>query len=98
MDAARRELEQFMDGLRKRNPGEPEFHQAVHEVAESVLPYVLEHPEYPHSLESLSTRAHMSRSVFARRFVEHLGLTPMDYVFDLSFQTPGPTRLNSSPS
>ena len=40
------ELDRFMNGLRKRNPGEPEFHQAVHEVAESVLPYILEHPEY----------------------------------------------------
>ena len=37
---------QFMRGLEKRNPGEPEFHQAVHEFVESVMPYVLEHPEY----------------------------------------------------
>jgi len=36
----------FMAGLIKRNPGEPEFHQAVREVAESVVPYVLEHREY----------------------------------------------------
>ena len=39
-------LEQFMEGLKKRNPGEPEFHQAVQEVAESLLPYVMEHPRY----------------------------------------------------
>ena len=36
----------FMSGLVKRNPGEPEFHQAVREVAESVVPFVLEHQEY----------------------------------------------------
>lgn len=40
------ELEKFMSGLRKRNPGESEFCQAVHEVAESVMPFILENPIY----------------------------------------------------
>ena len=40
------DLERFMAGLVKRNPGEPEFHQAVREVAESVLPYQMEHSRY----------------------------------------------------
>ena len=31
------ELERFMSGLVRRNPGEEEFHQAVHEVADSGL-------------------------------------------------------------
>ncbi len=35
-----------MSGLKKRNPGEPEFQQAVREVAESILPFVADHPEY----------------------------------------------------
>jgi glutamate dehydrogenase (NADP+) len=35
-----------MKGLIKRNPGEPEFHQAVREVAESVMPFVLDHTKY----------------------------------------------------
>ena len=39
-------LAQFMQGLRKRNPHENEFHQAVEEFAESVLPFVAENPEY----------------------------------------------------
>ena len=39
-------LEQFMAGLVRRNPGEPEFHQAVREVAESVIPLVTARPEY----------------------------------------------------
>ncbi|HEV7849116.1 MAG TPA: NADP-specific glutamate dehydrogenase [Mycetocola sp.] len=29
-----------------RNPGEPEFHQALHEVLESIAPALAEHPEY----------------------------------------------------
>ncbi len=40
------DLKRFMRGLIKRNPGEPEFHQAVGEVAESLLPFIREHPEY----------------------------------------------------
>jgi glutamate dehydrogenase (NADP+) len=39
-------LDHFMDGLKKRNPGEPEFHQAVYEVAESVIPFILDNPRY----------------------------------------------------
>jgi glutamate dehydrogenase (NADP+) len=45
-DAARQEVEQFMKGLIKRNPGEPEFHQAVFEVAQTVMPFLLEHRRY----------------------------------------------------
>ncbi|TNE52933.1 MAG: NADP-specific glutamate dehydrogenase [Bacteroidetes bacterium] len=40
------ELKKFMSGLKKRNPGQAEFQQAVQEVAESVLPFINEHPEY----------------------------------------------------
>ena len=39
-------LEQFMEGLQRRNPGEPEFHQAVYEVATSVIPFIADKPEY----------------------------------------------------
>lgn len=39
---------QFMDELIAKNPGENEFHQAVEEVVDSVIPFVLEHPKYYH--------------------------------------------------
>jgi glutamate dehydrogenase (NADP+) len=42
----REEIDKFMHGLVRRNPGEPEFHQAVLEVIESLMPYVLEHSVY----------------------------------------------------
>ncbi len=35
-----------MRGLTRRNPGEKEFHQAVIEVTESLMPFLLEHPPY----------------------------------------------------
>ena len=39
-------IEQFMVGLIKRNPNESEFHQAVKEVAESVIPFINKKPKY----------------------------------------------------
>jgi len=42
-EAAKEELDCFMAGLRKRNPAEDEFHQAVEEVAESLIPFILDH-------------------------------------------------------
>ena len=45
-EAVSKELDAFMEGLIKRNPGEPEFHQAVREVMGSLIPYVLKHQKY----------------------------------------------------
>ena len=40
------ELDLFMKRIKKKNPNEPEFHQAVHEVAESLIPFLDVHPQY----------------------------------------------------
>src|SRR5262249_46411088 len=40
------EIDRFMDGVIARNPHELEFHQAVREVAESVMPLVLDDARY----------------------------------------------------
>ncbi len=37
------DTECFMHGLERRNPGELEFHQAVREFVETVMPFVLVH-------------------------------------------------------
>ncbi len=39
-------LDTFMEGVVARNPGEPEFHQAVHEVAMDIIPYMADKPIY----------------------------------------------------
>jgi glutamate dehydrogenase (NADP+) len=39
-------VDEFMNWLRQRNPGEKEFHQAIYEVGINVLPFLLDHPEY----------------------------------------------------
>ena len=42
-------LQDVMETVEKRNPGEKEFHQAVREVLESLEPVVERHPEYEKS-------------------------------------------------
>ena len=45
-NAMEKEIQSFMSGLVKRNPSETEFHQAVREVVETLMPFVMEHPKY----------------------------------------------------
>jgi glutamate dehydrogenase/leucine dehydrogenase len=42
-------VQQFMAMIKGRNPGENEFHQAVQEVAESLIPYIEENPKYKYA-------------------------------------------------
>jgi glutamate dehydrogenase (NADP+) len=42
-------VQQFMASLKARNQGENEFHQAVQEVAESLIPFIEENPKYKHA-------------------------------------------------
>ncbi len=41
-----KKLNDFMAKVIAKNPSEIEFHQAVHEVVESLIPYIEEHPHY----------------------------------------------------
>jgi transcriptional regulator GlxA family with amidase domain len=49
----------------------------------SVIDAMLEHPEQHHTVESLASIAHMSRSAFARRFTDCFNRPPMDYLRDV---------------
>jgi glutamate dehydrogenase (NADP+) len=46
LTAANKELDEFMAGLIRRNPGETEFHQAVREVSATILPFLATRPEF----------------------------------------------------
>ena len=39
-------VDDFMAKIKAKNPGEVEFHQAVYEVAESLIPFIEENPQY----------------------------------------------------
>jgi glutamate dehydrogenase (NADP+) len=41
-----KKVEEFMSKVAARNPQEPEFHQAVREVVESVMPFIEKNPRY----------------------------------------------------
>lgn len=43
-------IKHFMAGLIRRNPGEPEFHQAVQEIAEYLIPFIEDHSKYRDAL------------------------------------------------
>ncbi len=53
----------FMNYLRKKDPLQPEFHQAVHEVVESLADFLLDNPRYLHAKI-------MERMVEAERIIQ----------------------------
>jgi glutamate dehydrogenase (NADP+) len=58
-------LEQFMDGLKKRNPGETEFHQAVYEVASNAFHFISDKEIY-HEQQILRRIAEPDRIIIFR--------------------------------
>ena len=58
-------LKRYMEGVLKRNPGEPEFVQAVYEVASSIFPYIADKPIY-HELQILERMAEPERVISFR--------------------------------
>jgi glutamate dehydrogenase (NADP+) len=64
-DHTQAELEHFMGGLEKRNPGEPEFHQAVREVAETLIPFIADHSKY-HDAQILERMTEPDRVIIFR--------------------------------
>ena len=59
------DLQEFMDWVAARNPGETEFHQAVHEVAETVIPFINDNPVYA-KIKVLHRMAEPDRTVSFR--------------------------------
>jgi len=58
-------LDRFIEGVRKRNPGEPEFHQAVYEVAANIIPYIADKPIYQ-EMQILERMAEPDRTIIFR--------------------------------
>ena len=46
----KQKIEAFLDQVKANNGHEPEFLQAVHEVAETVIPFIEENPKYQDKL------------------------------------------------
>ncbi len=58
-------LERFLNGVKKRNPGEIEFHQAVSEVASTIFPYIADKPIY-HKMQIMERMAEPDRVIMFR--------------------------------
>ena len=54
-------IQEFMDMVKKRNGHEPEFIQAVQEVAETVIPYIMEH-DIMEGREYYNSQAYVTRT------------------------------------
>ena len=59
------DLSRFMEGVTRRNPGEPEFHQAVKEVAANIIPYIQDKPVYQ-EMQILERMAEPDRVIIFR--------------------------------
>ncbi|HEX6376411.1 MAG TPA: NADP-specific glutamate dehydrogenase [Allosphingosinicella sp.] len=59
------DLEGFMEGVKRRNPGQPEFVQAVYEVAQDIFEFTEAKPEY-HEAQILRRMAEPDRVVSFR--------------------------------
>ncbi|MDY0098647.1 MAG: NADP-specific glutamate dehydrogenase [Bacteroidales bacterium] len=58
-------VQQFMAMIKAKNPGENEFHQAVQEVTESLIPFIEENPKYRHA-KILERMAEPERTIIFR--------------------------------
>lgn len=59
------DVKKFMEQIKRRNPGQPAFHQAVHEFASDILPYMRNKPQYKH--KALLERMTMPDRIIAFR-------------------------------
>ena len=58
-------LDRYIEGVKKRNPGEPEFHQAVYEAAATIFPFIADKPIY-HQNQILERMAEPERVIMFR--------------------------------
>jgi glutamate dehydrogenase (NADP+) len=58
-------MQRFIEGVARRNPGEPEFNQAVLEVAHDIFPYIADKPVY-HERQILERMAEPDRIIIFR--------------------------------
>ena len=59
------DIKKFLDSVKKNNPNEPEFHQAVHEVMESVIPFIEKNEKY-HNKKLLERMTEPERTILFR--------------------------------
>jgi len=80
-------LQTLYDEVLQRNPGEQEFHQAVHEVFDSLGPVVAKHPEYTDSAVIKRLCEPERQIIFRVPWVDDAGQIQMNRGFRVQFNS-----------
>jgi glutamate dehydrogenase (NADP+) len=80
-------IESFLDLVKQRNGNEPEFMQAVHEVAETVIPFIEENPQYQGKM-LLERMVEPERTIIFRvPWIDDSGNTQVNRAFRVEFNS-----------
>ncbi|WP_166356321.1 NADP-specific glutamate dehydrogenase [Phytoactinopolyspora limicola] len=80
-------LQLIYDTVLRRNPGEKEFHQAVHEVLDSLRPVVTKHPEYADAAVITRLCEPERQIIFRVPWVDDAGQVQMNRGFRVQFNS-----------
>jgi glutamate dehydrogenase (NADP+) len=80
-------IEAFINSVKERNANEPEFMQAVHEVAETVIPFIEENPQYKGKM-LLERMVEPERTIIFRvPWIDDAGNTQVNRAFRVEFNS-----------
>ncbi|WP_299884493.1 NADP-specific glutamate dehydrogenase [uncultured Lacinutrix sp.] len=80
-------IEAFLDLVKEKNGNEPEFLQAVHEVAETVIPFIEENPQYQNKM-LLERMVEPERTIIFRvPWIDDKGNTQVNRAFRVEFNS-----------
>ncbi|SFI55120.1 NADP-specific glutamate dehydrogenase [Olleya namhaensis] len=80
-------IEAFLDLVKQKNGNEPEFLQAVHEVAETVIPFIEENPKYQGKM-LLERMVEPERTIIFRvPWIDDKGNTQVNRAFRVEFNS-----------
>ncbi len=80
-------IEAFLNSVKERNANEPEFMQAVHEVAETVIPFIEDNPQYKDKM-LLERMVEPERTIIFRvPWIDDAGNTQVNRAFRVEFNS-----------
>jgi len=80
-------IEAFLDLVKEKNGNEPEFLQAVHEVAETVIPFIEDNPQYQNKM-LLERMVEPERTIIFRvPWIDDNGNTQVNRAFRVEFNS-----------
>uniref|UniRef100_UPI0025C2CDD9 Glu/Leu/Phe/Val dehydrogenase dimerization domain-containing protein n=1 Tax=Lacinutrix sp. TaxID=1937692 RepID=UPI0025C2CDD9 len=80
-------IQEFLELVKEKNGHEPEFLQAVHEVAETVIPFIEENPKYQGKM-LLERMVEPERTIIFRvAWIDDKGDTQVNRAFRVEFNS-----------